>query len=131
MEFRAAIQSYFDNVLTAVDTSVAEDILNPEVRCSLPHGEISIGIDRILDSVAYSSTAFPHKGIEINHFIVDGSRAAVMYTLEMKHTGKYADYEATGKTVKLSGVNVFQFDGSRICSIDVFFNPDLVTQQIS
>lgn len=131
MEFREAIQSYFENVLSAADISVAENILTPDIRCSLPHGEVSVGIDRILESVSYSSAAFPHRGIEMNHVIVDGNRAAAMYTLEMKHTGKYGNYEATGKIVKITGVNVFQFDGDKICSIDVFFNPDLVTQQIS
>tara|TARA_B110000438_G_scaffold285925_1_gene316571 strand:+ start:409 stop:804 length:396 start_codon:yes stop_codon:yes gene_type:complete len=131
MEFISAIESYFENILSNKEPSVAEDILTSDVKCVLPTGDISVGIKPILDAVEGASSAFPHRGISLDKIIIQDMTAAVVYTLAMKHIGDYGEHEATGRTVTITGVDIFEFDGKKISSISVFYNPELVLRQIS
>ncbi|MBC83585.1 MAG: hypothetical protein CL454_01870 [Acidimicrobiaceae bacterium] len=131
MEFVTAIESYFENILSNKKPDVAKEILTSDIRCVLPTGDVSVGIEPILEAVKGASSAFPHRGISLDKIIVQDTTAAVVYTLAMKHIGDYGDYKATGKTVTITGVDIFEFDGEKISSISVFYNPEIVLQQIS
>lgn len=131
MDHLTLIRSYFENILSNKNPQVASEILTDDVKCLLPNGDVSIGIEPILEAVAGASAAFPHRDISLDKVITEDSSSAVVYTLAMQHIGQYGEYEPTDKIVSITGVDIFEFTNDRISSISVFYNPETIAEQLS
>mgnify|MGYP001187931030 FL=1 len=130
MDYLTLIRSYFENILSNENPQVASEILTDDVKCLLPSGDVSIGIEPILEAVKGASSAFPHRNISLDKVITEKSSSAVVYTLAMQHVGQYGEYEPTDKTITITGVDIFEFADNKISSISVFYNPEIISEQL-
>ena len=54
--------------------------------------------------------AYPDVYLEINHLSAEGNRDALHWTLTGTHQGDLMGIPATGKTIKISGIETWHFD---------------------
>lgn len=127
---REAIDRYFAEVLSNENPSAADELLTAGVVCRLPSGEVTEGAQAVKDAVAAASLAFPHRGVQIDEAILEGDRAAIVYTLKMAHVGAFMGIEPSGKEVTITGVDIFRFEGDKIAEITVFYNPNVILEQL-
>lgn len=58
--------------------------------------------------------AFPDIRYSVDDMIAEGDRVATRYTMTATHTGAYAGIQATGKPIKVNGVEVVRIADGKI-----------------
>lgn len=64
--------------------------------------------------VAATHQAFPDWNVEIDQTIVQGESVAVRWHARPTHLGPFRGLAPTGRTVTVTGINVYAIDGDRI-----------------
>lgn len=127
---RTAIDRYFNEVLSNENPDAADALLTDDVVCRLPTGQTTHGVQAVKDAVAGAAAAFPHRGVHVDQAILLADRAAIVYTLVMAHVGDFLGIAATGKEITVTGVDIFHFTDDKISEIDVFYDPQLIFEQL-
>lgn len=81
-------------------------------------GHLDNGKIRTIDTLRYDTAVFQSAlgGLreDIEDMIAEGDRVAVRYTLYGTHTGDFYGVQATGKTIKVSGIEIFRVEDGEI-----------------
>ena len=67
--------------------------------------------------IAALHTAYRNAHFAVRDVVVERDRAVVRWTFEGTHAGELYGKSATGKTVAISGMNMFCIEGERIAEI--------------
>ena len=127
---RSAIDRYFNEVLSNENPDAADELLTADVVCRVPTGQTTHGVQAVKDAVAGAAVAFPHRGVQIDEATLLPDRAAIVYTLVMAHVGDFLGVAATGKEITITGIDIFHFVDGKISEIDVFYDPQLIFDQL-
>ena len=99
----------------------------------VPMGTLE-GITAIRDNfVRPVLAAFPSNRHSIRSLVHDMNRVAVEWDLEAVHTGPFAGVEASGKTARVPGCSVYEYDlnTKQFVSGAIYFDVGTLIQQIS
>ena len=61
-----------------------------------------------------SRSAFPDQRFTVVDMVEEADRVAVSWTWEATHLGDLPGYPASGKTISMSGLTVYDFEGDRL-----------------
>ena len=123
------VRQYFRDVLSTVRLESADELLTDDVRVIAPGSDVT-GIPALKAMLSEVGGAFPHRDVILEEPIEDGERIACVFRLVMEHVGEYQGLPATGKTIDITGVDVFVFEGDRISEIRVFYDSMSIMQQL-
>ncbi len=92
------------------------------------------GLEAVKQSVTAWRTAFPDSRLTIDDVVIEGDRIAKRYTTSGTHKGlfKYPGGEipATGRQIKVSGMEFFRVQNGRIIETFEFFDTLSFLQQL-
>lgn len=126
---KAAATRYFDDVLSTRRIETADELLTDDVVVTAP-GVTMAGIAELKEFLSAGAVSFPTRDVVIEEQIEEGDQLACIFRLVMGHVGEYQGRPPTGRTVDVTGVNVFRFEGERIGEIRVFYNAMEVMEQL-
>ena len=109
----AVARRWTEDVINHGNLAALDEILAPNV---VHHGATFSavqGIDGVKQALQRVITAFPET-LTIEQTIAEGDLVAVRYAGTGTHEGDYFGVPATGKTVQLSGINLYRIDCGRI-----------------
>lgn len=123
------VRRYFEEVLSTERLETAEELLTDDVRVVAPGSDVQ-GISALKEMLSAAGAAFPHRGVYLEEPIEDGDKIACVFRLVMDHVGEYQGLPPTGKTVDITGIDVFTFVDDRISEIRVFYDSMSVMAQL-
>ncbi|MDP9325257.1 MAG: ester cyclase [Candidatus Dormibacteraeota bacterium] len=106
--------SFFSDVLNKHDVTKMDGLVAPGVVDHDPTPGQAAGIAGFRQRYTALFTAFPDLVATPDDVIYQGEKAAVQNTIQGRQTGPFLGAAATGKTVTLSGVDVFKVVGGKI-----------------
>ena len=88
------------------------------------------GIPALKEMLSEVGAAFPHRDVIIETQIEEGDEVASVFRLVMEHVGEYQGLPPTGKTIDITGVDIFTFTGEKISEIQVYYNALSIMEQL-
>jgi predicted ester cyclase len=106
----------FDKNFNDGNTDKNADLAAKNVQINADN-TVLVGTAALVEQRQRLKTAFPDMRIHDEYVLADGSRAAVEYVMEGTQTGPYimgdgSVLAATGKKVRVRGIDFMAFDGS-------------------
>ena len=95
--------------LSAVDTYLAEDFVNHDPPLGAPADR-----EGMRSAAALFRTAFPDWHSDLHVLIAEGDLVAEHFTARGTHHGEIMGVGATGREVRLRGINIFRVRDGRI-----------------
>jgi len=113
MENSALIISYIDEIwnqrrFDKLDQFLHEEFSDHSLPPSFPQGKE--GLKKWIEA---TSDAFEHQTI-IEDQVTEGDKSIIRVSMELKHTGTWRNYPATGKTVRTKGFRSFRITDHKI-----------------
>lgn len=109
-----AAQEAFGAAVNSGDLAVLEDLVALECLDHDPALGQGPGPEGYRDLFAELRTAFPDLHIAVEHLTAVGDDVAFAYTMTGSHQGPLMGHEATGKSVKVRGVQIGRFAGGKL-----------------
>ena len=126
---KATARRYFEDVLSTVRLETADEILTDDVVVTAPGSSVQ-GIPALKEMLSEVGAAFPHRDVIIETQIEEGDEVASVFRLVMEHVGEYQGLPPTGKTIDITGVDIFTFTGEKISEIQVYYNALSIMEQL-
>jgi steroid delta-isomerase-like uncharacterized protein len=79
--------------------------------------------DSLRHDIAVFQSALDGLREDVDDMISEGDRVAIRYTLHATHTGDFYGVKATGKTIKVSGIEIFRIEDGKIAGFLHFGEP--------
>ena len=99
-----------------------DEMVKPDFIGHLDNGKIRT-IDTLPHDIAVFQSALGGLREDVDDMIAEGDRVAVRYTLHATHTGDFYGVKATGKTIKISGIEIFRIEDGKIAEFWHFGEP--------
>jgi len=119
---KAAVRSYFEEVLNRGSMAAADAIFIPEVRFQYPLGDLN-GVEAVKGYIAAVRTAFPDVQFTVEDVFGEGERVAARWRLAGTQTGVFRGKLPSGKHVTVSGNTIFRVQSGKIHEMWVAFDP--------
>lgn len=103
-----------------------DEMVKPGFIGHLDNGKIRT-IDTLRHDIAVFQSALDGLREDVDDMIAEGDRVAVRYTLHATHTGDFYGVKATGKTIKVSGIEIFRIEDGKIAEFWHFGEPIQLT----
>jgi steroid delta-isomerase-like uncharacterized protein len=117
-ENKELIRRFYDEVWQRGNLAVADDVFaDMYERHDLRAGEPPLGPEGQKQIAGAFRAAFPDLAWEVDFILADGEFVVGRWTASGTHLGAWADVEATGKTMRFSGINVFRFSDGKVVEI--------------
>lgn len=102
---KAVVMRIFENLFNEEISGERERIIDPEVLGRPMGGR---GPHETLLVIASLRGSFPDLRFEVEDLIAEGDRVAALWTMTGTHLGPFLTVAPTGRTVRVSGVTVFE-----------------------
>ena len=111
------VRRYFEDIWNRGDLAAVETLIAPDVAGHV-NGRTFHGGEALKQRLAALWAAFPEPRFTMDDLLVDGARAAVRWTFRGTHDGgTYLGQAATGRSVTVTGMNVFRLAGGQIAEL--------------
>lgn len=111
---KAKIQQYFDEMVIPRNLDHMIDFLGDQVLDHSAAPGMPAGIEGAKMFLNMNYAAFPWSNYEIQHIIVDGDLATVVFTIEAEHTGApFFGTPPSGKRFKVQCIEIERVPGDR------------------
>lgn len=100
---KTVIRNWFEKVVNDRNLGIFDEFVAPEFV-----NEYGQNPDRFKKSLSKSLAAFPDLHFTIDIMLAEGDMVAIRWTWEGTHQGEYLGIAATGKRVKVTGMNISQ-----------------------
>jgi steroid delta-isomerase-like uncharacterized protein len=107
------VQRYFTEMLNEGRVAVADEILAADAQFTNPPTAVTSRED-LKKVVTGLRAAFPDFRFEVAEVVAEGDTVAARWTLTGTHRGPLQGFEATGKTIRVTGMDFFHFKDGRI-----------------
>lgn len=95
--------------LSKLDEFLAADFVSHNTSPGLEPG-----IEGVKQMAHIFHTAFPDMGGTVDDVIVEGNKVAVRFTGTGTHQGEFFGIPPTGKSIKITGMNIFRIEDGKI-----------------
>src|ERR1700752_4120466 len=117
-ENKALLRRYYDEVLTGGNLAVIQELFIPEL------------VERFLQAVTASRTAFPDLFVTVEDQLAEGDRVATRFTARGMHRGPFLGVPPTNKQVILSAIHIHRIENGKIAELWEEINLLSLLQQI-
>ncbi|MEO8352401.1 MAG: ester cyclase [Chthoniobacteraceae bacterium] len=125
----AIIRRYFDGWANHADTRVADELIVPDLV--MHHGEVkSEGLEPFKQSMAGFHTIFPDLHFAIEDLIANQDKVLVRWLMTGTQRGEYLGQPPSGKSLRVTGMSLFQIAGGKIAEIWVNMDRLEMMQQL-
>ncbi|MBI1878033.1 MAG: ester cyclase [Chloroflexi bacterium] len=122
-ENKAVVRRLFDAINNGLEamSSAREDVFAPSMVCHVPGGQT-------VDYEAYAQfdqmmfAAFSDIQFTFEDLIAEGDKVVVRYTARSTHKGEFQGIPATGKSVSVTGIDIFRLANGKIVEMWVEFD---------
>ena len=115
---KALVRRFYEEVWARGNLDVADEVFADRYeRHDFRAGEPERGPEGQKRIAAAFRAAFPDLTWEIEFLLADGDFVAGRWTAAGTHLGAWAGVEATGRSVRFSGINVFRFADGKVVEI--------------
>jgi steroid delta-isomerase-like uncharacterized protein len=115
---KALVLRFYDEVWNRGNLEVAEEVFAPDyVRHDLRPTSAAQGPEGQKQIAAAFRAAFRDLRFEIDLILAEGDYVAARWTASGTHNGAWGSVEPTGRSVTLSGVNIFRFEDGLVAEI--------------
>jgi len=119
-DLKARLQAFMDAVWNAGDFSHLDETVSERYTIKHDPGDAwdgqTIDRDTFVKRVMYSRNAFPDLTFDIQEMVTEAQRVVAFWMMSGTHEGDLTNLPATGKTFKVSGITIYDFDaGGRVC----------------
>jgi len=104
---------YFDQILNAGNFSVAETLLGDDFVFSNPP-IVARGVNEFKAAIDAVRAGFPDLHFTIHDEIAEADKVAVRWTVRGTQRGDFLGHAASGKTIEVTGMNVFRIAAGKI-----------------
>jgi steroid delta-isomerase-like uncharacterized protein len=114
-EHRELVRRYFEEMLNGRHLPLLEELLSPDCVFTAPPVPAGLhGTASIRPAFAALLDTFPDLAFTVHEQVVEGDKAAARWTMRGTQEREWLGIPATGKTVVLTGMDLFHFEGGRI-----------------
>lgn len=107
---------YFERILNNGDFSVAETVLAPGVIFRNPP-IVAHGVNEFTTVITTVRAAFPDLHFTIHDEIAEADKVVIRWTVSGTQRGDFLGHPASGKTIDVTGINIFRMAGERVQEI--------------
>jgi len=107
---------YFDEILNSGNFSRADVLLASDFVFRNPP-VVARGINEFTVAIGSVRAAFPDLRFTIHDEIAEGDKVAIRWTVTGTQRGEFFGHRASGRTIDVSGINIFQITGGKIREI--------------
>ena len=112
------VRRFYEEVWGKGNVDVADDVFAPDyVRHDLRPTQAVPGPEGQKRIAQAFRMAFPDLRFEVEIVIADSDYVAARWSASGTHTGRWGNVEPTGRSMTLSGVNIFRFEDGRVAEI--------------
>ena len=109
-----AAQPAFGETVNSGDLGALDDLVSPDCVDHDPAPSQEPGAAGYRRFFGQMRTAFPDLHIEVEHLTAAENDVAFAYTLTGTHRGPLQGHGATGKSVKIRGLQISRFSGGKV-----------------
>ena len=109
------VRSFIREVWSNGNVDAADEFLAPRYTIHHDPGDPwdgqALNLEAFKDRVRKSRAPFPDQRFEINELIAEPNRVVVTWKWTGTHSGDIPGFPASGKSISMSGITVYYFDG--------------------
>ena len=130
MENSKLVKEFIEKIWNNRNFDIIDNFLHPEFRDhSLPP---QIGSDKsgTIKWITQTGKSFIHK-TTIDDQVTEGEKSIIKISMDLKHIGKWREFEATGTDLNTTGYRSFRFSDGKIIEHWGLINGESIENQIS
>lgn len=120
---------YFDELHTAGDLDVAQEVVAEDAVFHIPGGEL-VGPEGISGLVTLLRTAFPDAEFPVEDIAADGDNVVVRWTMRGTSEGEFQGIAPTGEAVEMTGIGYLTLADGKITENWIEYNLYGLLQQL-
>lgn len=107
-ENKAFVRRFYNEVLNKGNLSVIDELVAANhVDHAAPPG-IAQGIEGTRQWFGMMQKAFPDSRVKVDDLLAEGNKVVARVTMEATHKGEFMGIPATGKAVKIEGIDIIR-----------------------
>jgi steroid delta-isomerase-like uncharacterized protein len=110
-DYKAILNRIYEEAFSQGRVEVADEIIAPDAVDHEMQGARGPAV--LKEAVAMFRGAFPDLKMTMDDAIVEGNQIAARFTMTGTHKGEFAGVPATGKSVKIGGIDIVRFEGDK------------------
>jgi len=131
-ENKALVRRFYDEVTNGRNVAVLDELLAPNFEGfkveGADHGQ---NREEFKQTITMVLNAFPDHHQTIHDWIAENDKVVTRWTVQGTHQGEYAGIAPTGKTVKITGIDIFRVVDGKIVEVWAEVNmPDMMEQLV-
>ena len=115
-ENKALVRRFFDLGPSRGDLLAADELLADGFTLHIPL-PCSPGIQGMNEVITACRVAFEHLDVTIEDMLADGDRVAARFTARGIHKGAFMGLPATGKSIAMTGIEIFRIENDKIAEL--------------
>lgn len=108
------VQRVYDEILNQENRVLIDELYAADVVIHDPFMGVQTGREAFKQLLSVFDVGFPHHRAQVHQVIAEGEWVSVVHTHTATHAGVFNGLPPTGKTVTVSGVEVFRLAGGKI-----------------
>jgi steroid delta-isomerase-like uncharacterized protein len=115
-ENKAIVRRFFEEGPSKGNLSIANELLSSDFAMHIPL-PTSSGIEGICEVITTCRAAFEHLNVTIDDMIAEENKVAARFTARGIHKGDFMGLPATGKSITMTGIEIFRIENGKIIEL--------------
>lgn len=115
-ENKALVRSFFSLGPSQGNIKAAIELLGEDFALHVPL-PCSSGKNGMIEVISACRAAFQHLDVTVEDLIAEDDRVAARFTARGLHSGSFMGLPPTGKSVTMTGIEIFRIEGGRIVEL--------------
>lgn len=115
-ENKALVRRFFEVGPSRGDLRAARELLADDFALHVPL-PCSPGVQGIIEVISACRAAFEHLDVTIEDLLADEDRVAARFTARGIHKGAFMGLPATGKSITMTGIEIFRIENGKIAEL--------------
>ena len=117
---KAVVRRYFQELLNGARADVVDEIMTQDCVFTAPVLAAAIrGSDTLKQVFSSLHATFPDLHFDVHEEFAEGDRVATSWTMRGTHQGEWLGVPATGRTLSITGFDIFHCRDGRICRVAI------------
>jgi len=112
----ALVRRFFSVGPSGGDLKSADELLSSNLVLHVPLAS-SPGIQGMNEIISACRAAFEHLDVTLDDMVAEGDRVAVRFTARGVHQGAFMGLPATGKSITMTGIEIFCIEDGRVAEL--------------
>lgn len=110
------VRKFFEEGPSKGNLSAANELLSPDFVMHIPLPACP-GIEGINEVITTCRAAFEHLNVTVEDMIAENDKVVARFTARGIHTGSFMALPPTGKSITMTGIEIFRIKNGRITEL--------------